>query len=344
MTIWVIGEASSVHVQRWVFYLVSRGHQVTVWSIVAGSLEGAVVRAPEVVKWMPRKFRFACLVFILRAALRESRPDVVNAHYATSYGLVAMLAGARPRVLTAWGTDVLVHRPGSLRASIALTVLRDADLVVSVANHMTRRLVQGFGVSPNKIVTAPFGVDVDAQPTGLADKDFDVISTRSLEASYRVDLLIEAASLLPSLQILIVGSGSYRPALVRRVISAGLERRVSFIGQLSPEDVLAHLARSRVFVSTSPTDGNNVSLNEAMLCGAFPVVVASPASAEWIRDGWNGLIVESHAAALAGGIARALADPELRARAVERNYAIVRDRANRDRNFALVLVRIGALI
>ena len=66
-----------------------------------------------------------------RRALARLRPDIVHAHYVTSYGYLAARAGMQPLVLTAWGTDLLVTpRESALKRWLTAWSLRRARLVM----------------------------------------------------------------------------------------------------------------------------------------------------------------------------------------------------------------------
>ena len=73
------------------------------------------------------------------------------------------------------------------------------------------------------------------------------------------------------------------------------------------------LGQADLFISTSPSDGNNISLNEAMACGVFPIVTDIAANRAWITHGENGLLFPCRDAnALADRVIEALGRPEWR--------------------------------
>ena len=89
------------------------------------------------------------------------------------------------------------------------------------------------------------------------------------------------------------------------------------------------LARADIFVTPALSDGNNVSLNEAMACGCFPIGTAIPANAQWLDDGVNGLLYPpGDHAALACCIRKAANNIELRERAAKVNRDIVERKAD----------------
>ena len=94
------------------------------------------------------------------------RCDLLNAHYATGYGLVATLSGVRPRLVSVWGSDVYDFPAASpLHRALLRRVLLGADQVASTSRAMARqveRVVGGAGRLAQPIAITPFGVDTAA--------------------------------------------------------------------------------------------------------------------------------------------------------------------------------------
>jgi glycosyltransferase involved in cell wall biosynthesis len=72
---------------------------------------------------------------------------------------------------------------------------------------------------------------------------------------------------------------------------AGFENIVHFHGRIPQTEIAVQLRSTHVFVSTSLSDGNNVSLNEAMACGCVSVVTDIPANRQWMKNDVNGYLV-----------------------------------------------------
>jgi glycosyltransferase involved in cell wall biosynthesis len=337
MKICYLANAASIHTQRWATHFANQGHHVTVVSLTDAGIPGVSVRSigpdPNV------RGRIAYLLCLprLRRALRELKPDIVHAHYAGGYGLAAALAGHHPLVLTAWGSDVLILPQSSrLMRWLVKLALRRADLVTSMARHMTA-VIAGLGVAEDRLITLPFGVDTSIfhprrrLPAGNAAPL--IVSTRHLEPLYNVGLLIEAlpeiAAAFPTVKVILVGDGSERKRLQERARDLNIAQRVVFLGRKRPEEVAEYLSHADVFVSTSLSDGNNISLNEAMACGAFPVATDIPANREWIRHGDNGFLTDLHdPRMLAKLVVQALEQSSLRHTAAEANWNIIQQRGS----------------
>lgn len=315
----MVASAASVHVRRWLDGLRARGHEVRLFSTVA---EGGATVFPPGVRGLP----------VLRRRLREFDPDVVNAQYVQVYGIAASLAGARPLVVSAWGSDVY---PTTARERFAARIaLRRADLVHAMGPSLLPA-IEAFGVPRERVVFATHGVDVARFPFGEGPRPIPVLSSRALEPVYDPATIVRAAALLaqrrPDARVRLVGDGSLRPSL--EALAANTRAPVEFAGRL-PHDRLAEEQRaSRVYVSASKWDGVSIALLEAMASGAFPVVSDIPANRAWIEDGATGLLFPvGDAAALADALARALEDDALRERAARANRRRVEEDGDEARN------------
>jgi glycosyltransferase involved in cell wall biosynthesis len=277
----------------------------------------------------------------VKRILRTIRPDILHAHYATSYGLIGALTGFKPLIITAWGTDVLIMPQKSrMFREILLWSLGKANLITSMAAHMTA-VLKGLGVDDKKIVTLPFGVDTAVFHPGLhaREEDIDIICTRPCESLYNVELLIRSLPLIaaryPRLRCVLIGGGSQEQNLKALAKELGLEAHIQWVGQVSLPDVAKWLGHAKVFVSPSLSDGNNISLNEAMACGCFPVCTDIPANREWLEDGQNGYLVPvDRPEVLAECVCLALAAPDFRRRCAETNWRIVENRADWNKHMA----------
>ena len=261
----------------------------------------------------------------------------MHAQYVTSYGFLAALAGLRPLVVTAWGTDVLISpKESKLLRCLASFAVRRADAVTTVAQHMNAA-VAALGVPIDEVSAAPFGVDTQhfvppAVPRPEA-APLRLICTRNFGPIYSVHTLIEALRLLRergiTLNVDLVGEGPLQGDLHSQVLRCGLEASVSFHGHVNHQRLAQLLAGAHLFVTPALSDGNNVSLNEAMACSCFPIATDIPANAQWINHGVNGMLYPpGDARSLAQCILEAAEDVEGRRRAGVINREIVETRAD----------------
>jgi glycosyltransferase involved in cell wall biosynthesis len=339
-TVCYLASAKSVHTKRWATHFSRLGYRVHVVSFDKGDIPGVEVHHIS----PPVSFKPLGLPLTLhkvKRILRTIRPDILHAHYATSYGLIGALTGFKPLIVTAWGTDVLIMpRKSRLIRGILLWSLGKANLITSMAAHMTA-VLKGLGVDDKKIVTLPFGVDTAVFHPGLRaeEEDIDIICTRPCEPIYNVELLIRSlphiVARYPNLRCVLIGGGLQEQNLKALAKELGLEAHIQWVGRVSLPDVAKWLGRAKVFVSPSLSDGNNISLNEAMACGCFPVCTDIPANREWLEDGHNGYLVPvDRPEVLAEHIILARSAHEFRRQCAVKNWRIVQDRADWNKNMA----------
>lgn len=325
----LLGHAPSIHLQRWALAMRQRGFAVSVISAAPQHIDGVdvhVLPPAGALGWFGR-------VPALRRLIAELAPDLVHGHYVTSYGLLAVLGGRKPRVLTAWGSDLLVS-PRESRLVHALTgwILRRAalvtadsrDVLAAIADYRPRaRLEEIFwGADTERFVPAP----PQQKPAG-----FQVASLRAWEPNYRIERIVEAVAQLRAsgpVTLHLFGGGSGEAALRAQVARLGLDGHVVWHGKVDAERLPALMAACHVSVSVPASDATSVSLLESMACG-LPVVVSDlAANRQWV-DAQGGAVVDgADATAIAQALAALRADPARAAAQGAHNRAVVEARAS----------------
>jgi glycosyltransferase involved in cell wall biosynthesis len=103
----------------------------------------------------------------------------------------------------------------------------------------------------------------------------------------------KAKEIIPKIHLnLIYVSCSLLNEIKNLVDQKGLKQFVTFYGEVPQTKIAEVLNQSHLFISVSLSDGNNISLNEAMACGAFCIATDIPANTQWIKDGVNGFLVK----------------------------------------------------
>jgi len=335
MKICLLGNAASIHIQRWAGFFVKKGYELHIISFSAGAVDGATVH--HVSWWTPIKsVGYLATLPRIRRLIREISPDILHAHYAISYGVLGGLTGFRPLAIGAWGSDILVI-PGTskIRWKVLLYALRRADLITSLADHITHALVER-GIPAAKIKTIPFGVDTQLfhpLPDAKRPQPYDVICTRNFDTGYNVAALLRALPAVirrhPQLTCLLAGDGPQKDSLKNLASELGIENNLRWLGWLSPQELAQRLRQTKVYVSPSLSDGTSTALTEAMASGSFPVVSDIEANRPWIENGATGLLFPpSDSMALSDCVLRALASQSFRSEALELNREKVETDAN----------------
>jgi len=237
---------------------------------------------------------------------------------------------------------------------IAKYALRKADMVTSVAEHMTNLMLKRKYVRKKEVVTFPFGIDIkifnlNARHKKHCIEEPIIVSTRNLDKGLDVHLFIQAIPKViryfPKAKFVVAGDGPYKEELQRMAINFGVDTVVDFIGKISHSDMPSFLGGADVYVSTSRSDGSSVSLNEAMACGAFPIATDIAANREWIEHTKNGLLFSCfNPNSLAEKIINCLMQPDWRDAVMPMNWKIASEKASWESAMNKMEIRYNQLL
>ena len=173
------------------------------------------------------------------------------------------------------------------------TVL-DMDFVITMGSSV-REFFLDLGARGNVVIN-PGGFDIDEFRPPAADlaRDFDQVTVGRVSGVKRLDLLVSVIELFEREGIqttaCIVGDGPLLERLKEDARKRGVDGRIEFAGWQA--DVYPWLARSRVFVLTSESEGLSQAMIQAMLCG-LPAVVSDVGDlSDLVVDGVNGGLVQ----------------------------------------------------
>jgi glycosyltransferase involved in cell wall biosynthesis len=139
----------------------------------------------------------------------------------------------------------------SLAKWMEIKAYQDCDVLVCVSETLKEIIVKELGISPDKMVVVPNGVDTDFfnikhyQPKRLFP-GFTIGFTGSLYSWTGIDLLLDVLGELRAegldLSLTIVGDGLMRKDLEARVKRLGISDNVAFVGRITWQDVPQYIA------------------------------------------------------------------------------------------------------
>jgi teichuronic acid biosynthesis glycosyltransferase TuaC len=257
----------------------------------------------------------------------HSRPfDLIDAHYFYPDGVAAVMLGKqlnRPVVVTARGTDINLIAQYRLPRRMIRWAARHAAGVITVSRALKDALV-ALGIPPHRVQVLRNGVDlelfrpVEQKRVGIERKT--LLSVGNLLAFKGHAIVIQALSLLPECELVIVGDGPDRAAFEALARESGVSERVRFAGSISQQELREHYAAADALVLASSREGWPNVLLEAIACGT-PVVAADVGGvSEIVTSPEAGVVVkERSVAAIVQGIRHLFANyPD---RAATRCYA-----------------------
>jgi len=148
--------------------------------------------------------------------------------------------------------------------------LGEARRVFATSRNVADRLARATGLEAEVMPHPPQELPYRCESYG----DF-VLSVNRLDRAKRIDLLLEAAALDPSLNVVIAGDGPDREEAEAEAERLGVARQVFFLGKL---DSVADLLRAAdLFLLPSSSESFGLAALEAMACGT-PVLCSNTSS------------------------------------------------------------------
>lgn len=330
-----LSDGSSIHTKRWINSLSEKGVKIHLFSL----------KPVETSEYPEENFSFTCfnlqkrfgglskLGYLkvlpeLKKVIREFKPDIMHAHFASSYGLLGALSAFHPFVLSVWGSDVFdFPKKSFLHKSLLGYNLKKADKILSTSHVMAEETKI---YTEKEIEVTPFGINTDqfkpekadrAALTPFSENDIVVGTIKLLEDKYGINYLIEAFSIvlhrhpeLP-LKLLIVGDGSERKNLENLADGLGIAEKVYFAGMADYSKVPYFNRMLDVYVALSNYESFGVAVIEAQSCGKPVVVSDAGGLPEVVEDGVTGFVVErKNAEAAAEKLEKLVLDAALRER------------------------------
>jgi glycosyltransferase involved in cell wall biosynthesis len=173
--------------------------------------------------------------------------------------------------------------------------LGEATRLFATSRNVADRLEASTGLSAEVLPHPPQELDYRCEDYG----DF-VLSVNRLDRSKRIDLLLEAAALDPSLRVVIAGDGPDRQRLEELARARGLDGRARFAGRVGEEE-LAELYGRCLAVYYAPVDEDFGMVPFEAFLSEKPVLTTTDAGGplEVVSDRGTGLVVAPEAAAVA---------------------------------------------
>ncbi|KXG08979.1 D-inositol 3-phosphate glycosyltransferase [Anoxybacillus sp. P3H1B] len=323
MKVALLAPSKSIHTHKWASFYQQRGIDVKVITFKDHySMEHAKeVETWVLPKWFPGKLSYISSVFALKRLLLEFQPDILHAHYVSSYGLVGALTNTHPFYVSVWGRDIYQFPvQNRLNRGIVEFTLQKADVICSTSHVMAAETKK---YTDKHVEVTPFGVDLTIfKPLEKQKKETITIGTvKSLSDKYGIADLIKAFAIVykeyPHTNLLIVGDGPQRQEYEQLAETLGIRHVTTFTGRIPNTEVPAYINDMDIFAvpSTEDSESFGVAAVEAMACGV-PVIVSNVGGLpEVVKRDVTGLIVpKENPSALAEAFRYLLQDTALRSK------------------------------
>ncbi len=352
MRILLLADLRSAHTKKWAEVLAGSGIEVHVFGLTTATetFRGVTLHEGLVSSEISGggEGSFGKLGYLkelgrLKRLIRSINPDIVHAHYATSYGLLGALSRFRPFALSVWGSDVVSFpKKSPAHRAVVRFVLNRADVLFSTSEFMAR--VAGELTSKRFVIT-PFGVELSSEwrvasgegglevsgersevsdvirgELRVASSEIKIGCVKTVAEMYGQDVLIRAFAGVVrelegvSLSLVMVGGGDGIPEFKKLAKELGVGERVTFTGYV-PNDRIMEIHRG-FDIEVYPTkveETFGVSVVEAMSLGVPCIVSKTGGLQDVVEDGVSGFHVPvGDVDAIKTKLIELIRDPELR--------------------------------
>jgi glycosyltransferase involved in cell wall biosynthesis len=315
MKILVLADPGSAHTIKWVKYLCEKGVNIFLFGLNEfkekdySGIENLKVESLKMDSeiFNKQEGNFSKINYLkalpsISRIKKEYKPDIVHAHYASSYGLLGALSMFHPFILSVYGSDVYSFPHKNLIAKKILQYnFSKADRLLSTSKIMAEEIKK---YTLKHIYITPFGIDLNIfYPVETKEKLFNkediVVGTiKTMENKYGIQYLIKAFKKVKEkypdipLKLLLVGKGTEEDNLKKMVSDLGISDVTKFTGFISPADVSIYHNMLDISVFVSREESFGVSVLEASACEK-PVIVSNVGGLlEVAEDNVTGIIVE----------------------------------------------------
>lgn len=341
-----IADANSIHTKRWLKYFVNRGHKIHLIPLADYNkkISGVIYHNLKIKFKAIPKLQTIEKAIRLKKLIKIISPDIIHGHYVSDGGYLSYLSGFKPLIVTAWGSDIYSYRKQTLiKRILTRCTLQNADLITVDSNDLRSKAIK-LGASEEKSYIIQFGVDTKLfhsgydvssfkRELGIKDDEKVIFSPRMIKPVYNIDNIVRAFKLVQEhfsnlkliLKSYLENDKGYKKYIEELVEELGVKEQTIFLGQIEYSTMAKLYNLSDVVVSVSSADGTPMSVLEAMACGCNIVASNIPSLQEWIKDGWNGYLVN-------------VEDPEEISRKIEKCLFIKFDERQKiiDRNLNII--------
>lgn len=312
MKLLFLSDLNNIHTKKWISALSQHNIEILAFGLSAPT-DDFYIKYPNVKLIYSNftglygdsklsKIKYLKVLPQLKKAYKTFKPDIVHAHYSTSYGLLGALLKHNPYLISVWGEDVFSFpRESKMKYILFKWILKKADYIFSTSEIMA---VETSLYTDKKVEVVPFGVDMDFfKPISTVEKpknDITIGIVKTLEPKYGIKYLIEAFDIIKKkynsykLKLIIVGSGSKEEELKQQVKNLGLENQIEFTGRVDHHKVPEYFNKMDIVVVPSVKRGESfgVAAVEASSCEKAVIVSNIGGLPEVIINNKTGLLSE----------------------------------------------------
>lgn len=345
MRVLILGDINSAHIKKWSLGLASMGIKIGIYSL-SGPKEDWYKKEfiqlyssvkPTYQNLLLRKLDYYRHRKLLKEIIFSFKPDIVHAHYASSYGMLARHSGFHPYIISVWGSDIFdFPKKNFLTSAIICKNFKSASYILATGIAIKNEIKK---YTDKNVQIIPFGIDLNLfYPKRNKTKSDQIVIgiVKSMEEIYGIDLLIQSFFNLTltnkNIRLLIVGDGTKLLSYSLLVNELGIDDLVQFTGKKHGFELIELINSMDICVFPSRMESFGVAQLEASACGKPVITTRVGGVSEVIEHNSTGFLIEKpDTLLLTEAIQKLIDSPELRVTMGENGRKFVKDRYDLDK-------------
>jgi len=223
-----------------------------------------------------------------RPLIEKENFDVIHCHDWLTFraGIVAKEISGKPLILHVHTTELDRSCGGRNQRAydIEKECFEKADKIIAVSHYTKNKIVEGYGIDPNKIDVVHNAIQFNGQrliKNGKKRKVVLYLGRLSLHKG--PDYFIRAARKVleyePDALFVVAGGGELLPELINLACGLGIANKVLFTGKISDDDVNKIYEAADVYVMPSVSEPFGLTALEAASHGT-PIIISKNSGAK----------------------------------------------------------------
>lgn len=309
LKILLLSDAASFHTERFYAELQNQGCEVLLASLEKGIPDSVTL----IKKGFVKQFYYRLAVKQIKFLIKNFKPDIISAHFASGYGHIAVLAKRNsniPLALNLWGSDILIVPKKSIfHKQKTKYALQNAQYVFADSQYLIDSAKKIFPF--NSCAVIPWGVEkniFNLYKTNLRlSQPLKIIIPRAHEHVYNNLFIVKSLKdliLADKIKLRFPAFGSLYESFKEEATKL-VGDKIQYYEKAERQEFLKLASEHDIYLSASLSDSSPVSLIEAMALGLIPVVMNIDGVKEWVSNK-NGFLFEHESASLATVIEKLL--------------------------------------
>lgn len=301
LKILLLSDAASFHTERFYAELQNQGCEVLLASLEKGIPESVTLIKNGFIK----QFYYRLAVKQIKSLIKNFKPDIISAHFASGYGHIAALAKRYsniPLALNLWGSDILIVPKKSIfHTHKTKYALQNAQYIFADSQYLIDSAKKIFPF--NSYAVIPWGVEKNIFNLYKADlqlsQPLKIIIPRTHEHVYNNLFIVKSLKdviLADKIKLRFPAFGSLYEFFKEKATKL-VGDKIQYYEKAERSEFLKLASEHDIYLSASLSDSSPVSLIEAMALGLVPVVMHIDGVREWVSNK-NGFLFEHESASL----------------------------------------------